>query len=77
MKSIIKLSPSKFNLSDQDYLYNQLNSHIITEYSDTLNINFNIIHLNNYYYYIIDLNNYITIGKLQSNGININLNNTF
>ena len=79
MKSIITITSSQFiqNIKNKDLLFNQLNSHIINEYSKSNNQSINIhilpTHYNNYY--IINFNNYYYMGKIQTNELNFTINN--
>ena len=82
MKSIITLKTSKLinniNTNIKDKIFNQLDSHIIKEYNNqNNNLNINILHDNNHFYYIINLNNHNYNGKLQSNEIHINIHNYY
>jgi len=82
MNTFITFTTSKFinsiNNNIKDQLFNLVNSHIIKDYNNqNNNINFNILYNKPYFYYIINLNNHIYNGKLDSNEININIQNHF
>ena len=90
MNSIITVKPlnqlNNISTNIKDQLFNLVNSHIIKDYhnqnnninlNQTNTINFNILYDNQYFYYIINLNNHIYNGKLKSNEININIQNNF
>ena len=76
MKSTITISSLKFiqDIKDKDQLFNQINSHVIKDYYYSPNpINLNILYDNNNFYYIIILNNYKYIGRIQSKELSINI----
>jgi hypothetical protein len=75
MKSTITISSLKFiqDIKDRDTLFNQLNSHIIKDYCAQSPIKLNIFYDKNNFYYIINLNNFKYIGRIQSNELNINI----
>jgi hypothetical protein len=75
MKSTITISSLKFiqDIKDKDILFNQLNSHIIKDYCVKSPIKLNIFYDKNNFYYIINLNNFKYIGRIQSNELNINI----
>ena len=75
MNSTITITSLKFiqDIKDKDTLFNQVNSHIIKDYYAPNPIKLNIFYDTNNFYYIINLNNYNYIGKIQSNELNINI----
>jgi hypothetical protein len=75
MNSTITISSLKFiqDIKDKDTLFNQVNSHIIKDYCTPNPIKLNIFYDTNNFYYIINLNNFNYIGKIQSNELKINI----
>lgn len=81
MKNNIKISKSinLQNIINQNkflnILFSPIQSHLITEYNNNINININILSNNSQLYYIITINNNsIYYGLLDSNEINLNIN---
>ena len=76
MKTIISLTKSTFFSSSENHflLFNPSISHIITDYNqESLNINIKLFFNLDGYYYIITSNNHSTIGKLNTDELNINI----